>query len=1483
MSELCFQARSAECRLVAIPPELDADARARFVTKISAAVRQQAELARSCDSILALREQIAERGEYLVLSHEPASPLDVARLESEKQRPELALLSWVTRGGLGALKAAAGKMVPHGGLGPGCVLLDRFGRVRITDFGIAPAYEAVCGSEVRRQIHLECGTEIELPAGVDAAGSVSGLWSLQKDESSQERGWIAPLLAHELLQGGGRLNPKADQFALGVTLFLLATGHHPYGAEFSDPTLMFYFHLEPYSLRDERRDWEEVFERAEKGAFLEADRGLIAWSELIKRLLAADAAQRFSNLAEAEGLLAASMPESWARVAAALAEGEKLLAEGDAGGFLERVGPYRGEESLPSQWRTRLDAWIEKVEAEKELIARRHELRQRLREAQEALDNVDVEEAKRLATEVSEAEESEADVRAAARELLQLCEDQEQIGRREASEWAQAYLEAVRDSIAAGELAEARAVLQGLLGDPALPANRAAQARQMLTEIELAEQRRERLAAEVVTAQEETAGGHYDAAQQRLEAVLAADDLVPALRELAEAALENVAGRQKARAACLALIAEADAAWEAAEVEKVDAALGRLPTETDDPQVAAATAKLQKRAESLRAARQHEAAAVAALEAHRPEAALERARQARRAGDLPAGLAATLAELEKRCEGALGHVQHLAEAQRELGEGQYDAARERLRAILSEEDLVESIATQARLLLEEVESRAAEQRELSEQIERGHKAWQAGDAEALAQVVAAVTPARADAQRAAQRSELLERAAGLRAAVALEAQAGRKLAEGEPDGALAAAREAAGQGALPAVVRERLAELVTRCEAAIAARREAALAAGRERLKLAAAAVDAGQFAEARKEAQAALEAARPVSDEIRADVERVLALCESSERALRASEAALRRLKTDDFAGARAELAGLSLENLPEIVTRQCVQLRATIDEREKAHAEQERARLEAELTKAEQRLAAGKLDEADELAGGIERSPLVDKALRGRLDQLRAAIRAQRPIAAALREVAEKLKAAPAPAAEELAGRLDSLPGELPAWAREQCEALRAKVAELAARQRAAAITAAKAALDRATGLLEAGDVAAGREGLNEAQPAAGLDEAIGRRITELAGLADALARWLPRVEALEARAGQADLLSVQAEVGEARRTGDVPALAAKRLAALDEKLTESIRARREELDAELGRVEQELAGQRPRLGRLKRALEDLVADTVVTEAQRERAAGLQARIEALRQRRPKVSPLAVSGGIVGVAIVAVVIVMMRSGSGGAPVPPKPEPEPNVTPGPGPVVVEPKPPPVVAFAEMTDPAAKSAGVEMLELVAAAQQRLSQQLAHRRAAVGATDGGFVLLLEPFDEAHVAIRAVPAAGGEAGMLAERVELSQLAAWSLPEEWLGRVYPLPTEPQAVEPVAWSPALSRDVAAFLDELVAELGGSAGGPEARQFALRAEGGGEFELLLTTAGRTEPLRVSGLKFDGRGSRPDAAEVKRIARAIREQLSRRE
>ncbi|MCH8806879.1 MAG: hypothetical protein IH986_12420 [Planctomycetes bacterium] len=703
-----FATRSAEQRAVLIPSELGAEERERFIKRIKSAVQKQAESAQKCDAILRVQTEVQVEQDRILITHEPAAVADPEIIESSDDRPGIDTLWWLTASLVRALCGFAADKAPHGGIQPGALYLDQTGRVKLGDFGIAPAFESVCGLDNRR--YLACDTAANESGGV----GLSGCWGLLNEDESRDYGWIAPYFAHELLEGRVRLNFKSDQFALGVLLFLLASGTHPYGAALSDPTLLFYFHLEPYALDDERSDWEKIFERESKGVAGSADKPVLAWAELVRRMCAGpEASDRCSSPAEAEEQVKPHLQPAWEEASAAIAGAVECLENGQADAALEGVSAWVDNEALSDIWRERLSAWAKRLEAEKEVIVHRNALKRRLEDGQAALDDQDLERARAIAKEVAADEQADDTLMREVDRLLRECDEHEEFVQKGAGELANQYLESGREALAKGEFKEARENFEAVLKDPAMPSALVEQANKRLLEIEATEKRGKEQLAALNEAIVEYREGRYAEARKRLEALLADEALPESVAAQARLLLKDVIETGDRVAEFTHALDDTQAAWERADLAAMEDCLGSVPQDFADPNITTRRGELVELYDKLRTAVEHKRNGERLLEADDAAAALQESRQAAAIEPLPLVLLEELAALTGRCEQKVREQQAAilenAGAMLDKAELSYEAGsaaecRELVDAVLQTEGLSSEIITRASNLHESYET-----------------------------------------------------------------------------------------------------------------------------------------------------------------------------------------------------------------------------------------------------------------------------------------------------------------------------------------------------------------------------------------------------------------------------------------------------------------------------------------------------------------------------------------------------------------------------------------------------------------------------------------------------------------------------------------------------------------------------------------------------------------------------------------------------------
>ncbi len=655
MSAEPFYPTYSDCRVVVIPPDLDAENRKRFIARVSDAVRQQLDLSRECETVLRPTGDVREEGDRLIIPHERAAPANPAGIAQDETRPDIATLWWLSWATARAAQAAAARNLIHGGLQFACVFRDETGRIKLGDFGIAPAFEAVCGLEARR--YVACDPK---EASSVAGRQIGGAWKLLDEHAHREHGWIAPYFGHELLEGRTRLNLKSDQFALGTMLFVWGAGTHPYGVELSDPNQMVYFQLEPYALEEEREDWEDSFERAQTGVQTSADQKIIDWRDMVAKLLSSDPRERFESLDEAMALIGKhAQHDAWSGAYVTLGKAMGRFETGDVEAFLKAAAPLAESDGLPALWRDSLRGFVQHAESQKETIAKRKQLEARLRDGNAALELQDTPQARALAQKVAGAAEADDAMREAAADLLQRCDELETLMREGAAELARQYLEAAREAFEQGDLSTAREQVDLLQRDPSTPDSLRGQGQGLLKEIEEREQRYAGYMSELTRATVERRDGKVEEAAARIEALLA-EDLPEGISQQARLLHSDIVEAKERFSQHARTIGEIETALENADSETAAGLLSKLVEKKMPKELRARRSELAERTERLSSARQLHGKAKGLFEKKRPSDAKKLAAEALSLKGLPQVLQSELQAFQAECDAAVAELEKAA-------------------------------------------------------------------------------------------------------------------------------------------------------------------------------------------------------------------------------------------------------------------------------------------------------------------------------------------------------------------------------------------------------------------------------------------------------------------------------------------------------------------------------------------------------------------------------------------------------------------------------------------------------------------------------------------------------------------------------------------------------------------------------------------------------------------------------------------------------
>jgi serine/threonine protein kinase/tetratricopeptide (TPR) repeat protein len=216
-----------------------------------------------------------------------------ARLESEGPQPE-PVIRELARQVAEALAFVHGRAIVHRDLKPANLFLDERGHVKIVDFGLARVLGEAEGETAARERAAgraergeRAAADVDVASGITSAGRFLGT--------------VAYAAPEQL--AGAPATPRSDLFSLGLILFEMATGAHPFAHEREQG-------YDAYANALQSRDAPALTDlRADVSYFLE---------RIVQLLLERDPRHRFESArAVADALIAGERSDFWRSAAAA--------------------------------------------------------------------------------------------------------------------------------------------------------------------------------------------------------------------------------------------------------------------------------------------------------------------------------------------------------------------------------------------------------------------------------------------------------------------------------------------------------------------------------------------------------------------------------------------------------------------------------------------------------------------------------------------------------------------------------------------------------------------------------------------------------------------------------------------------------------------------------------------------------------------------------------------------------------------------------------------------------------------------------------------------------------------------------------------------------------------------------------------------------------------------------------------------------------
>ena len=229
-------------RIIRRPAEVSDEVWTRLRRLLDDAVRHQRQLASESPHILDFLTDLEDGDDgALIVTHEPATPLPISELFRPDSPPaEAERLVRTSQEVFSALAAAhtpaVGRPVVHGGVCPGVFLFTPDGQAKISDFGFAPAFAQILGTD--SYVNLAVGLGLPSESGSpqpESDGGLTAVWEVLDPYAFGRDDRLCGFIDPEKFgsQSLGTFEVGSDIISVGFVLHLMAEHHHPY--LFTDP------------------------------------------------------------------------------------------------------------------------------------------------------------------------------------------------------------------------------------------------------------------------------------------------------------------------------------------------------------------------------------------------------------------------------------------------------------------------------------------------------------------------------------------------------------------------------------------------------------------------------------------------------------------------------------------------------------------------------------------------------------------------------------------------------------------------------------------------------------------------------------------------------------------------------------------------------------------------------------------------------------------------------------------------------------------------------------------------------------------------------------------------------------------------------------------------------------------------------------------------------------------------------------------------